>query len=300
MRISTNSFFDRGAASMGSLTARADALQASIATGKKNPAPSSDAVAFRQVTVLTRAKIDATQDTANIKLAQSQLTASDSALGSIETQLQRVHELAVRASTGTLNDTEKATIAQELDAILEDLVKLANSTDGRGGPLFSGSSEAKPYVQAADGSVSYTGTGEAGRIPIGDGATIQATDSGAKLFSGIPTAAGGTSDMFAIVRDFASSLRAGTGAGDATADVKAALTQIGDSRASIGARGARLDLETQRMDDAAETRETLRSAVEDTDLTAAITELQKTLTILQATQASFTKLTELSLFNYLR
>lgn len=300
MRISTNSFYDRGAASMSSLTARADALQTSIATTKKNATPSGDAVAYRQVTVLTRAKTDATQDSANIKLAQSQLAASDSTLGAIETQLQRVHELSVRASTGTLNDTEKATIAQELDAILEDLVKLANSTDGRGGPLFSGSSEAKPYVQAADGSVSYTGTGEAGKIPIGDGAEIQATDSGAKIFSGVPTAAGGTSDIFAIVRDFSTSLRAGTGAGNASTDVTAALKQVGDSRASLGARAARLDLETERMGEAAETRATLLSAVEHTDITAAITELQKTLTVLQATQASFTKLTELSLFNYLR
>ena len=35
-------------------------------------------------------------------------------------------------------------------------------------------------------------------------------------------------------------------------------------------------------------------------MTATITELQKTLTVLQATQASFSKLTQLSLFNYLR
>ena len=48
---------------------------------------------------------------------------------------------------------------------------------------------------------------------------------------------------------------------------------------------------------------TARTAVkimEDTDITSAVTELQKTLTILQATQASFTKLTGLSLFDYLR
>jgi flagellar hook-associated protein 3 FlgL len=41
-------------------------------------------------------------------------------------------------------------------------------------------------------------------------------------------------------------------------------------------------------------------ALEDTDVTTAVTQLQKTLTILQATQASFTKLTSLSLFDYLR
>ena len=54
------------------------------------------------------------------------------------------------------------------------------------------------------------------------------------------------------------------------------------------------------MTDAATTRETERSGLEDTDVTAAITELQKTMTVLQATQASFSKLSSLSLFDYLK
>src|SRR3546814_18977604 len=60
-------------------------------------------------------------------------------------------------------------------------------------------------------------------------------------------------------------------------------------RASIGARGARLDLEQTRAADAGAAREIDRSAIEDTDITAAITELQKKMTNQQATQASFTK-----------
>ena len=47
-------------------------------------------------------------------------------------------------------------------------------------------------------------------------------------------------------------------------------------------------------------REELRSSLEDVDVTAAITELQKTMTILNATQSSFAKMASLSLFNYLR
>ena len=46
--------------------------------------------------------------------------------------------------------------------------------------------------------------------------------------------------------------------------------------------------------------EAARSAIEDVDVSQAITDLQKTMTVLQATQASFSKLSGLSLFNYLR
>ncbi len=300
MRISTSLFYDRASTAMASLTKQADALQTAIATGKKLAAPSSDAIAYRQLSGLSRAATDATQDGANVTLASALLTASDTALGQIETQLQRASELAVRAGNGTLNQTERTAFAQELDAIVEDLVRLANSTDSRGGPLFSGSSEAVPYAIQPDGSVAYSGTGEASAIPIGTGASIHATTSGEQVFDGIPVKAGGTSDMFAIVRGLADRLRGGGGGGDAAADLKSALTSISDARASIGARGARLELETARLASAAETREVTRSGLEDTDIAATVTELQKTLTVLQATQASFTKLTQLSLFDYLR
>ena len=47
-------------------------------------------------------------------------------------------------------------------------------------------------------------------------------------------------------------------------------------------------------------RTELRSSLEDVDVTQAYTELSKTMTILTATQTSFSKLSQLSLFNYLR
>ena len=123
-----------------------------------------------------------------------------------------------------------------------------------------------------------------------------------RVFGGIATASG-TSDIFAIVSKLANALTTNTdptaAATEAGDSLKAALTQIGSARGSVGARAARLDLETTRLTDVATTREADRSSLEDTDVTAAITELQKTMTILSATQASFTKLSSLSLFNYL-
>jgi flagellar hook-associated protein 3 FlgL len=71
-------------------------------------------------------------------------------------------------------------------------------------------------------------------------------------------------------------------------------------QASLGARAARVELEQAALGSADIDREVARAAIEDTDITAAITELQKTMTVLQATQASFSKLQGLTLFDYLR
>ena len=113
MRVATSQMFSRPTSLMTSLTAKADAIQTSIATTTKFTAPSSDPAAFLRLDSLKRGKADDLSSAANVKLAQGVLAQSDSTLGAIETQLQRVQELTIQASTGTLNDENRAAIANE-------------------------------------------------------------------------------------------------------------------------------------------------------------------------------------------
>ena len=98
-----------------------------------------------------------------------------------------------------------------------------------------------------------------------------------------------------------------TGTGDVTGTIRDAMDKLSAAndnvasvQASIGAREARVELQQGLQQQAATDRATLRSTVEDADPTTAITQLQQTMTVLQATQASFTKLSSLSLFDYLK
>ena len=223
----------------------------------------------------------------------------------ISTQLQRASELTVQAANGTLSDANRKTIAIELQSIRDDLVNLAGTTDARGQPLFGAATAgAAAITQASDGTVTFNGTGEVGAIPVDDGTDVRATDSAARVFGGLPAAGGGTTDVFAVLQTYITALNAGgdtTAASGAAADgFKSALTQVANVQGSVGARAARLDIVASQATDASAARETDRTALEDTDVSTAITQLQKTITILQATQASFTKLGQLSLFDYLR
>jgi len=300
MHVATSLQYDRLRDRMGALSARADTLNNQLATNKRIAAPSDDAAGYRALTALRRSGADATAELANIDLATSLLEASSTALGGIETQLTRVREIAINAGSATLSAEQKLALATELDVIVDDLLRTANTNDTRGNPLFGGDSTATPYVRQANGSIAFMGGGDAGEIPIGDGRTINATTSGERIFNGIKLTDGTPSDMFAIVQKMADTLRTGGNIAQMGTDVQAALTSVTNARASIGARGARLELEQTRLTDLGITREEARSAIEDVDVTATITELQKTLTVLQATQASFSKLTSLSLFDYLR
>ena len=304
MQIGTNQFYNKNATQLGKLATQADTLNTQIATGKKISAPSQDVVAYNRLSAIKQTNADSKAYASNVSLAQSLLQQSDTTLTSIGNQLQRAAELTTQAANGTLNDANRKTIAIELQSIRDDLVSLAGTTDARGQPLFGTASGGSAVVQAADGTVSFGGTGEISAIPVADGTDIQATDSAQRVFGNLPDGSGGTTDVFAVLSSLISALNAGgnvSAATGAAADgLKAALTQVSNVQGSVGARAARLDIVASQATDAAAARETDRVGLEDTDISTAITELQKTMTVLQATQASFTKLGQLSLFDYLR
>lgn len=291
MRVTTNQIFDRPTSLMSSLSAHADRLQTQIATGKKFTSPSDDAAAFLRLEGLKRSDADSAAWSANVKLAQGMLAQSDGALESVETQLQRAKELALQAANGTMSPTDRKAAGEALNAVIDELFAVANTRDARGQPLFGGADTATPYVRDGAGAISYATAGEPGAIPIGNGDSVHATVTGERAFG----------DMFVTLQALATALSAGEPVpDDSLGGIQTALDQTVVARASVGARAFRLDLEAERITAQDIEREQRREAIESTDVTAAITELQKTLTVLQATQASFTKLSSMSLFDYLR
>lgn len=306
MQIGTNQFYTTGASQLTQLAAQADAINTQVATGKKFTAPSQDVAAYNRLSTIKQANADGAAYTNNISLAKSLLQQSDTTLSAITTQLQRASELTTQAASGTLNDANRKTIATQLQSIRDDLVNLANTTDARGQPLFGTASGGAAVTQASDGTVSFGGSGELPAIPVGDDTAIQASDSAQRVFGGISDGKGGTTDIFAVLSTYISALNAGgastasTASGTAATALQSAMDQVSNVQGSVGARAARLDIVSSQATDAAGVRETDRSALEDTDASTALVDLQKTMTILQATQASFTKLGQLSLFDYLR
>lgn len=293
--ISSSLFYDRTASAMTALSKQADTLQTQISTGKRLQAPSDDVVAYQRLRGIAAATADATTDSANVSTAQGLLQQADSTLGSIGTQLTQAATLVLQARNGTLSDTARQAIGTQLAGIAQSLASLGNTADTRGQPLFGGTDGAAAVTANADETHSVSASTPA-TIPIGGGQSVQPGENAAKVF-GLPNG----SNIIDLVQSLAASISAGTAVSDdQLKQVQDAGTQVSDVQASLGARGARLDLVATQITDAGINREAARSSLEDTDVTAAITQLQKTMTVLQATQASFSKLSSLSLFDYLK
>lgn len=297
MQVSTNQFYNTNQRDMGSLNAAADRLQSEVSTGKKLLAPSDDAISYQRLQGIKVANANDVAYTANTTLAQSTLSQADTTLSTITDEIQRAKELAVKANSGTLSPNDRSVIADELDSIIKSIVSTANVKDARGASIFA--DDANPAVtDNGDGTFTYS-TKAPATIPISDTSSVQPGEPASRLF-----ALSGGGDILTQISALSTALR-GTG------DLTTIAGQVGDqltesnntvaaTQGSLGARAQRVDLNSSQMQSAGTDREATRSAMEDADTTQVITDLQKTMTILQAAQASFTKLTSLSLFDYLR
>lgn len=270
----TSYFFDHNRDRLSALTSTADRLQTQIATGKKLLAPGDDPAGWQRLQTLVQAKTDGKAYAANITMAKAVLEQTDATLGTIQTQLQRANELAIKANTGVLSTTDRASIAEELAAIVEDLTKLADTKDARGQALFDSNAAA---------------------IPIGDGIDVVVNSDRARVFG---TTIADLGAYVTALRDPAADVAATSAT--AIGAIGASITNVAAQQGSVGARAARVDLYEGTAKDAALVVEAQRTAVEDADLTTTIADLQKTMTILQATQATFSQLSQLSLYDYLR
>ena len=296
MQISTSTLYDSATKRMAALQGKANELMVQNATGKRLIKPSDDAGASAQIAQLNREDADAGVYKTNLTLAKSVLQQVDTTLGSIGDQLKSAVEIATKAANGTLSDYDRSVLGDQLSAIRDQLVQLGNTRDIRNQPLF-GTVSGTDAVQSTNGAVTYADP-KVSEVPIDRDQTIEVTVGAKQVFQA------GDTDTFVVLNNLISGLKTpGTPTSSLSAAIdklNAANNNVATVQASIGARETRVTLQENLIQTAGTERATLRSSVEDVDIASNIAQLQQTMTVLQATQASFTKLAGLSLFDYLK
>lgn len=91
--------------------------------------------------------------------AISVIETADGALAEVHDILQRMNELAVKASTGTMGDVDRATVEEEIKQLKQEITRIAEDTQFNGQTLLNGNFDLKGYTSNADAKVGYYSDG---------------------------------------------------------------------------------------------------------------------------------------------
>ncbi len=185
MRISTNTVYEQGVSSILRQQEAMLKTQQQVATGRRILTPADDPVAAARALEVTQAESINTQFAENRNHANSSLGLAESVLHGVTTLIQDVRTVALNAGNPTLANNDRASLATELRGRLEELIGLANSTDGAGQYLFSGFQGAtKPFAQTAAGAQYFGDQGQ--RLSqVAASRQLAVSDSGTGVFERI-------------------------------------------------------------------------------------------------------------------
>lgn len=307
MNISTSLLFDRATESMGALQNKLATTQAQLAASKQILAPSDSpdqAAAIQRL----RGEIDKQANhKANLQVALRHYAVEETALKSSSDILLHLKELAIQAANDTQGPGSRKAIGTEMKALRDQLLSFGNTRDDSGNYIFSGTRvKTQAFMTNSDGKVSYQGDQTQTVIPAGVERTVSFTRSGTDVFS-------------RVVRTDAQNQTQSIGFFDALDEMISAVdnSQIAGMQQSIAdvdqmqnnltlslaQSGSDQNIVQSQMDVLDETTLRLKSSlsdVEDLDYATAVTKMNKEMMALQAAMGSFSKISSLTLFDYIR
>lgn len=293
MRVSSQQMTDRILTHLARTQQRLATAQDRVSSGKRIQVPSDDPVDTQRL-LAAKTDIELGQQYArNINVALGELSATESSLGEFTNLLSRASELAVQAANGTLNSSERVSIAQELSQLIARAIDVGN-TQYAGHYIFSGQlTNTAPYVPddpTTPTVVVYAG--DTGRIDreVSAGSRISVNITGDRM------------DPFATLITFRDNLLADdTGALGLDAGLlNDQLDVMLRLRSEIGAVVRRADTSLVRLaDDEVRLRIDL-AMIEELDLAQTIVELQMSETAYEAALGVAARSMSLSILDFLR
>jgi flagellar hook-associated protein 3 FlgL len=306
MKVSTSQIFERATTQMAQQQSKVAAMQTQLATGKQVLRPSDSPEQAGMIQRLSSALNRQDVYSSNLDAINSRLGAEEAALMSSEDVMQRVRELAVQASSDTMSDADRKIIASEVTALRDQLLSLANAQDVSGNYVFSGSMvRDQPFTEDAAGNLVYQGDQNRMLVDVSDQRQLALNRPGNEVFSSVIRETDGVSErvgFFQVIDDFnAALLNQDSGQlQNSLAEVSELTLNMAFSIADVGSRLRISELQTDSLADAKLRYQTLLSGAEDLDYATAITQLTSEIMSLEAGQSSFAKISQLTLFDYIR
>ena len=303
MKVSTAYLFDRATERMSNLQNQLATTQAQMAVSKQilSPSDSPDKAAAIQ---RLKGEIERQEShTRTLQVASRRYTAEETALQSADDILVRLKELSIQAGNDTLGADDRQAIGVEMKALRDQLLSLGNTRDDSGNYLFSGTRVNTPaFVEDSEGHVAYQGDQTQTRIPAGVERTVLFTRAGTDVFQRVvrddKSSVGFFDALDQMIQAVNTNQTGGiqTGIGDLDQmhnSLSLSLAQTGSDQQVVQSQMDVLEESTLRF------KSTL-SEIEDLNYAEAVTRMNKEVMALEAAMGSFSKISGLSLFDYIR
>lgn len=266
-----------------------------LSTGKKVNQPSDDPAAAAGLIVNNAETSDVNTYLSNISTLQNSMQEADSTLNSVVTALTQAISVGTEGASGTLNQTDRDALAQQVNGIQQQILEYANQSF-EGNYLFAGTAvNTTPFVADSSSSgVSYVGNSGVNSVQIGDGQTVPANLPGSQLF----TASG--SDVFQALSDLSSALSSGSNVSSAESEVQTAFNYINAQRAFYGTTLDRLNTATSFLNSESTQLATEQNNLVGVDMATAASQLTQAEVALNAAMAAGGKISETTLLDYLK
>jgi flagellar hook-associated protein 3 FlgL len=308
MKISTSQYFTTMNNLMTEQHGKIAKLQAQLSVGKKNVTPSTDVKATTASLKLSEVISKQKDDISNLKNVNAGYKEEETIMMSMSDMMIRMQDISVAARSDTYASSDLDIFAIEVEGYMDDIRGLANSRDSNGHFMFAGTKVTTlPFTKNAAGAVLYNGNQTEPKLELDTGYKLPLSISGHKLAGVIErkNALGVVTsrvDMFEVMQDFVTALKANNKVG-----VDLALDELQVVSSNLAKNlvdnGLRQNLVDQRRD-IGEGKiliyKGLLSDAQDVDYATAITQLSSDMLALEAAQSTFAKVSQLSLFSFLR
>lgn len=186
-RLGTANTYDNALRQLTTRQSQLSKLQEQLTAGKTILRPSDDPTGAAQAErARTRmARVDTDQRA--LEVQRNAMATAESTLGDAVKAMQDFRALAVQAGNTALTATDRASIAQQMTTLRDQILGYANEKDSNGQPLFGGlGSTAAPFVDQGSG---VTFDGIAGQTATGT-VSVPATLDGHATWMNVPTGNG--------------------------------------------------------------------------------------------------------------
>lgn len=190
MRVSTSMMHDAAVRQLIERQAELARAQEQIATGRRMLRPSDDPVASAQAIGIAESQSRTAQYAENVGNAGNGLGMTESVLAQATSLLQSVRDQVVAAGNPSLDDANRASLAVDLRGRIEELLGLANATDGEGRYLFAGFRDLTAPFTRIGGSVAYDGDDGRPELDVADGRSMPVRENGRDVFMSARTGNG--------------------------------------------------------------------------------------------------------------